>query len=232
MLMRVKKFLRSRGYDLIRYHSFYDSVLKPMGIATILDIGANVGEFSKDMRTLFPSAQIYAFEPLADCFAVIGQKMQGDEKFQALNVALGEVAGDTVINRSSFHPSSSLLPMAQLHKDAYPKSKDSIEEKIQIMRLDDALAGKALATPLFIKMDVQGYEDKVINGGPHTLAQASVLQIETSFVQLYEGQPLFNDICQLVQGLGFSYAGETAQHYDKQDHLIYQDSIFVRLPVL
>ena len=228
MLLKIKKMLRSRGYDVVRYHSFYDSALRPMGIQTIFDIGANTGEFSKEMRALFPEAQIFAFEPLRDCFEQIQVKMAGDQKFQALNVALGAENGESVIQRSSFHPSSSLLPMASLHKELYPKSKDSTEEKIQVMRLDDAVKTLSIDTPLFIKMDVQGFEDKVIVGGPHTIALASVLQIETSFVPLYENQPLFDDIYQLVRNFGFTYWGETAKHYDKQDTLIYQDSIFVR----
>mgnify|MGYP003889745529 CR=1 FL=1 len=228
MLMQIKKILRSRGYDVVRYHSFYESVLAPMGIKAILDIGANTGEFSKEMRALFPDADIYAFEPLRDCFARIGENLAGDSKFRALNVALGETNGETTIQRSSFHPSSSLLKMSSLHKDLYPKSKDSTEEKIQVMRLDDAIKDMPIETPLFIKMDVQGFEDKVINGGPNTLNKASVLQIETSFVSLYEGQPLFDDIYQLVAKLGFTYAGETARHYDKSDKLIYQDSIFIK----
>ena len=226
--MRTKKSLRSRGDDGVRYHSFYDSVLRPRGIKTVLDIGANTGEFSKEMRTLFPDAHIYAFEPLKDCFDQINQKLAGDAKIHTLNVALGESNSQTTIQRSSFHPSSSLLKMSSLHKELYPKSKDATEETIQVMRLDDAMKDVSFEAPLFVKMDVQGFEDKVIKGGPDTISRASVLQIETSFVPLYEGQPLFDDIYQLVRSMGFVYRGESARHYNKQDQLIYQDSIFIK----
>lgn len=226
--MRIKKLLRRKGYDIVRYHSFFDSTLKPLGIQTVLDIGANTGEYSKEMRALLPHAQIYAFEPLHDCFARLSAALPGDERFHALNVALGDSNEEAVIQRSSFHPSSSLLPMSDLHKTLYPKSKDATEETIQVMRLDDAVQDISFETPLFIKMDVQGFEDKVIKGGPNTLAKASALQIETSFVPLYEGQPLFDDIYQLVRSMGFVYRGEVARHYNKQDQLIYQDSIFTK----
>jgi FkbM family methyltransferase len=229
MLMTIKKFLRSYGYDIIRYHSFYDRDLKPLGIQTILDIGANTGEFSKEMRTLFPDAEIYAFEPLKDCFETINTKTAGDTKFHRYNIALGETNGDSVIQRSSFHPSSSLRTMAPLHKELYPKTKDSFEEKIQIARLDDVMRDTLLKTPIFIKMDVQGFEDSVIRGGTETIEKASVLQVETSFVPLYEKQPLFGDIHAQLQALGFSYKGTSAQHRNpKTGELLYQDSIFVR----
>lgn len=226
--MRIKKALRRQGYDIVRYHSFFDSTLKPLGIKTVFDIGANTGEYSKEMRALLPHAHIYAFEPLGDCFAHLEATMHGDQRFHALNVALGDSNGESIIQRSSFHPSSSLLPMSDLHKKLYPKSKDATEETIQVMRLDDAVKDISFETPLFIKMDVQGFEDKVIKGGPNTLAKAAALQIETSFVPLYEGQPLFDDIYQLVRSLGFAYRGEVARHYNKEDQLIYQDSIFIK----
>ena len=227
--MAIKKILRSKGYDVIHYYSFYDSYLKPLGIKTVLDIGANTGEFSKEMRSLFPEADIYAFEPLKDCFDTMTKKMSGDTKFHPLNIALGETNGESVIQRSSFHPSSSLRTMAGLHKELYPKSKDSIEEKIQVMRLDDAVKNIELQTPIFIKMDVQGFEDSVIRGGHVTIQKASVLQIETAFVSLYENQPLFGDIHDQVRALGFSYKGANSSHRNqKTGELIYQDSIFVR----
>jgi len=226
--MRIKKLLRHQGYDVVRYHSFFDSTLAPMGIKTIFDIGANTGEYSKEMRTLFPAAHIYAFEPLGDCFAHLEATMHSDQRFHALNVALGDSNEESVIQRSSFHPSSSLLPMSDLHKKLYPKSKDATTENIRIMRLDDAVKDVSFETPLFIKMDVQGFEDKVIKGGLDTLAKASALQIETSFISLYESQPLFDDIYQLVRSLGFVYRGEVARHYNKEDRLIYQDSIFIK----
>ena len=227
--MTIKKFLRSKGYDIIRYYSFYDSYLKPLGIKTVLDIGANTGEFSKEMRILFPEAEIYAFEPLKDCFEATKLKMAKDAKFHAMNVALGETSGTSTIQRSSFHPSSSLRTMAQLHKDLYPKSKDSFEEEIHIERLDDVMKDISVVSPMFIKMDVQGFEDSVIRGGTETLKKASVLQVETSFVPLYENQPLFGDIHNQLTALGFSYRGTTAQHRNPNNgELLYQDSIFIR----
>jgi FkbM family methyltransferase len=227
MYMRIKKLLRTRGYDIIRYYSYPDSYLKPLGIRTILDIGANTGEFSKEMRSLFPDAHIYAFEPLKDCYTHMKERMQGDTKFTPFNMALGDTNEESVIQRSSFHPSSSLLPMADVHKKLYPKSKDSTEEKILIRRLDDVLKDEEFAAPIFIKMDVQGFEGNVIRGGPTVIQRASILQVETSFVPLYEGQPLFGDIHDQLRALGFSYQGPAASHRDPTTgRFIYQDAIF------
>lgn len=227
--MLIKKFLRQLGFDVVRHRSYYDFVLRKRGIKTVIDIGANIGLFSKEMRGMFPAATIYAFEPLADCFAKLQKNMAGDQRFVARQLALGETSGSAIIQHSSFAPSSSLLPMSELHKKIYPKSSKHTEETIVMARLDDALKDQVLESPVFIKMDVQGFEDKVIAGGHETIAKADIVQIETSFVALYEGQPLFGDILDQMRALGFAYQGEAARHYDQHGKLIYQDSIFERV---
>lgn len=229
MLMRIKRLLNRFGYDVKRHRPTFDTTVKPLGIRTVLDIGANTGKTAREFRTLFPKAHILSFEPLPGCFAKLEESMKGDPSFKAWNIALGDARGETTIEESSFHPSSSLLRMTDLHKRLYPKSAGSITRTVRIERLDDVLKGESLEPGIFVKMDVQGFEDKVIRGGTETLKKASAIQVETSFVQLYEGQPLFSDIHDLLSSLGFSYYGDLGRHYSKDtDRLIYEESLFVR----
>lgn len=228
MLMRIKNILRSFGWDIRRHHSLYDTALKHYHINTIIDIGANDGLWSKEMRSLLPTAQIYAFEPLKDCYDRLTKRFEGDQHFKAFNVALGEKDGTADLGRSSFHPSSSMRAMAPLHKELYPKSAAVTHEEVLVRRLD-SIEGLDLAPGILIKMDVQGFEDKVIAGGQKTLDKARVIIIETAFVTLYEGQPLFGDIHDQLRRLGFSYHGNCGEHYSsKTGERIYEDSVFVK----
>jgi len=227
--MAIKKVLRAFGWDIRRYHSLHDTVLKHHDIQTILDIGANDGHWAQEMRSLFPDAQIYAFEPLKDCFERVVARFEGDALFKAFNVALGDNDGSAEIERSSFHPSSSLRPMAKLHKELYPKSASVTREKIAVRRLDSMANELVLKRGVLVKMDVQGFEDKVIIGGKNVFSQAGVVISEVSFVELYENQPLFGDIHDALRELGFSYRGNCAEHFSRlTGEKIYEDSIFVR----
>ncbi|MBI5134446.1 MAG: FkbM family methyltransferase [Candidatus Taylorbacteria bacterium] len=229
ILFAIKRLANKFGYDIKLYHPHFDLVLKEHGIKTVIDIGANNGQFALDIRSRLPGARIISFEPLSDCYEELQAKMAGDGGFQALNLALGDVKGDVEIHRSAFSPSSSLLPMADLHKKMYPKSVETRKEKIQVERLDDVIRNIAVEGPLLVKLDVQGYEDKVIAGGKETLSLANMILIETSFKTLYEGQPLYKDIYALLASLGFSYYGNNGQHWDpKTGELVYEDSIFVK----
>ncbi|MEK7628440.1 MAG: FkbM family methyltransferase [Patescibacteria group bacterium] len=227
--MPLKRFLRRFGYDIRRYHSLSDTVLRHHDIKTVLDIGANDGHWSAEMRLLLPRAQIYAFEPLADCFKRTDTTLHGNSRAKAFHMALGAEDGSTEIERSSFHPSSSLRRMTQLHKDLYPKSAESTREKITIRKLDSIMKDLELTPNILIKMDVQGYEDKVIEGGKETFRKAKVVITEAAFDPLYVDQPLFGTIHDMLSVLGFSYHGNCAEHFSpKTGKRLYEDSVFIR----
>ena len=229
LIMTIKQFLRSRGYDVVKYHSFWDDVAAPRGIQTILDIGANEGVFVRSMRKRFPHARIISFEPLRDCYETLISVMAGDTNFEAHHTALGEHPGQTVIHRSASHPSSSLLPMDALHKELYPGSAEHQDETITVERLDTVLGNVDLKKPILVKIDVQGFEANVIRGGSAVLSKADIVLVENSFVTLYEGQALFGEIHDLLTKLGFSYRGRSETHYNtKTKEPLYEDSIFIR----
>lgn len=224
-----KKILNSFGYDIKKYHNFYDDVLVPLQPTTILDIGANTGNYAKEMHQRFPNATIYAFEPLADCYKSLEATANAHKNIHPLPFALGSKNETTMIQKSSFHPSSSLLAMNDLHKELYPKSSASTEEQITIKRLDDCSSELALTEPLFIKMDVQGFEIEVIAGGADTIAKASVLLVENAYVRFYDGQPLAADLIHQLHQLGFDYFGAAHIHYHKTKKVpLYEDSVFMR----
>lgn len=232
MLLALKRVLRKLGFDVVRYHPIFDIVLKKYAIDTVIDVGANNGQFALDIHARLPSATIYSFEPLHDTYKELVENLKDVPTFRAFNVGLGDAAETKTIFRSSFSPSSSLLPMTDLHKKLYPKSAGATPETITIRKLNDVASGMNLNGNVLVKLDVQGYEDKVLRGGTEVLRHAKVLVTEVSFVTLYEGQPLFNDIYTIARELGFTYAGSRERHYSSQTgELLYEDSIFVKQAV-
>ena len=201
--------------------------LKGQQIRTVLDIGANVGQFAAEIRRLLPETFIYSFEPLRDAHAALVSRMGSDRNFKAFNFALGDNESQAVINRSTYSPSSSLLPMADLHKAAWPKTAESETEEIEVRRLDSL--DLSLEPNLLVKIDVQGFEDKVIAGGRETISGAACIITEVSFEMLYDGQPLFDDIYRMLLEMGFEYRGNWDQLPDPHDDKPLQaDAIFVK----
>lgn len=229
IVMGIKKVLRHFGVDIITYHSFWDDIARPREYKTVLDIGASDGSSARILREYFPTAEIHSFEPLKSSYEKLLRNMAGDKRFHAYNMALGEREEETEIYHSDSEASSSLLSMASLHKVLYPGSATHTKERISVRQLDTILSGTDLEKPLLVKIDVQGFENRVIRGGAKTLREADTIVIENSFVTLYENQALFGEIHTLLQSLGFSYHGRSETHYNqKTKESIYEDSIFIK----
>lgn len=195
---------------------------------TILDIGANEGQFAGMIRGVCPDATIISFEPLPACCPALEKVVDtiGNARFS--NIGIGDRNGAMDMFLSSSSPSSSMLSMNRTHKIEWPESSENRPVSVQTRRLDNAVDLSAMKRPFTIKMDVQGAEDKVIAGGVETIRQAEVVVIETSFVSLYNGQPLFDDIYEQMKSLGFIYRGALDTSWSNNENLILQeDSVFI-----
>ena len=220
--------LRRKGLPLAGYGTLRRPWLRDFGFRTILDIGANDGQFAAAAHAVFPDAAIYSFEPIPDCFAKLTKTMAGVPNFKAFNLGLGAASGEMQINRSDFSPSSSFRPMAGLHKSAYPHTAHSVPLTVRVETLDGVAKGLELAEPLLVKMDVQGYEDQVLAGGGDTARRAAAIITEVSYETLYDRQPLFDAIYRAITGMGFLYKGSLEQAEDSAGRALFADGIFVR----
>jgi FkbM family methyltransferase len=209
--------------------------LERLRINTILDCGANTGQFYGLARTLWPRAKIYSFEPLPGAYDILSRRCSNDPNLFTYRYAISDKAGQLDFNVSSFDQSSSALVMADLHKECFPFSADHNAIRVEAVTLDEIVERAIeLGDSLLVKFDVQGFEDKAIRGAEKTLKQAKVCFIETSFQQLYLGQPLFIDILNQMSGLGFTYFGNTfgVLAHPENGSPLEEDSIFVSQSVL
>jgi methyltransferase, FkbM family len=200
------------------------------GIKTIVDIGANDGLFAKKMRSLLPGAFIYSFEPLQEPYDKLCDHFKHDKSFKGFKFALGKANEQLPIHLNEYSPSSSFLPMKEKHKEHFDFTvHEQIVQNIDIKRLDDVAPQLNLQDPVFIKIDVQGFEKQVIEGGIDTVKKADIVVMEMSFESLYEGSPLFDEMYQLMKEIGFRYQGNYEQLYSPVDGSILQcDAIFFK----
>ena len=221
---------RKIGFNPATYRKLTGTYFQQAGIQTIIDIGANDGQSVLMFRSVFPQAVIHAIEPLPGCFERMKQNTAGMSNLHLYHMAIGNETGTVVMEENEYSPSSSVLAMGEKHVQNFPYANQRTPITVSIDTLDNLLAVKEFSGSVLINIDVQGYEKAVIEGGGSVLARASVLLVEVSFEELYEGQPLFGDICSALMTLGFRYAGSFDQLASPiTGHILQQDAIFIRL---
>lgn len=198
-----------------------------------MDVGAHAGQFARWISGIFPQARIYCFEPLPDPYAQlrIWADGQAGGRVSTFNVALGDRDADAVMQvHVDYTYSSSLLPATELTDALFPETRRRAPLPVKQERLDGLVERHRLdlKSDLLIKLDVQGFEDRVIAGGPHTFRHARACMIEVDLDQLYTGQPRFLDLVRALDELGLEYAGNLDQYYAPDGHVIYADAVFLR----
>lgn len=220
---------RKAGCYFELYSQVYRLFAQGIKPNTILDIGANRGMFSRCSHFIYPDAQIIAFEPLKDCFDELNKLKNSIENFESYNIAISDHQKKTVIHRSSYDYSSSLLEMGEIHKNAFPYSAKENLEVVQVETLDSILSGKAIKKPILMKIDVQGNEGAILDGATKTLEKTDYLLCELSFFQLYNQQLLFSEIYQKITSLGFHFYGQLGElQHPKTKAALQIDALFKR----
>jgi FkbM family methyltransferase len=169
---------------------------------TIIDVGAAVGEFTNAARFVFPTATIYAFEPIPEFFLILQHSAQKIYDVFTFNFALASEDKISSFYLNEFAFSSSLLPMTKLHKDIFPHTQNDSITTVKCKRLD-SIKEITIRKPVFLKIDVQGAEIDVMQGGEHILKDVDVVQLEVSFEPLYEGQAQYAEVVSYMSKMGF-----------------------------
>ncbi|MGS1126580.1 FkbM family methyltransferase [Rhodanobacter sp. UC4437_H4] len=210
--LAVRNVARYVGIDIRRYRPKNTDLgrlalmLADQKVDLVFDVGANTGQFAKTLRAMGYQGRLVSFEPLTDAHAQLSHASRHDtEWIIAPRGAIGDQDAEINIHVSGNSVSSSALNMLDSHAAAAPESSYIGIERVQQSRLDTvAEQYMESGNTAFIKIDTQGYEDRVLDGATTLLPRVTGMQLELSFVPLYEGQKLFSDLVERLRSLGFS----------------------------
>ena len=148
-----------------------------------------------------------------------------------INCAIGDVEGSLEMIKHDVHTSSSsFLKTTARCELYYPETKAKSAIKVACETLDTAVArfANGLQPEILIKVDVQGYEARVIQGGKETFLKSKVAILEVSLVPLYESQPTFAQIVKMMDELEFNYVGSLEQICNEDGLLLSIDAVFFK----
>jgi len=192
-------FLRTR----VAASTEHDAILDGLNLDTVVDIGANRGQFALCIRRLFPQAQIFSFEPLQKPAITYRKTFERDRRARLFNKAIGASSGSAAMHVSRWDVSSSLLPFAQAQHDNFPLTEESGLEIVSLAPLSACLDASAIGPRALLKLDVQGFELTALQGCEDLLDRFRFVYVEASFIELYVGQALATDVISYLLSKNF-----------------------------
>lgn len=169
--------------------------LRPESIGTVLDVGANEGQFIKVAQVLFPQASILAFEPNPHLARSLQSLLSARGNGAVLPIACGRKSAMLPLHLPKFSPAASLLPATALRIPGFPSLEAEGTIEVKVERLDHAVrASPLLHAPYLLKIDVQGFELEVLEGAIGILPDVAVILCEVNTVPFYAGQAGFEQI--------------------------------------
>ena len=185
----------------------HQELLAALGPSLVVDVGANRGQFSLDVRRALPDARVVAFEPLTPEADLYEQVFASTPTHVLHRVALSSAPGSTTFHVSAARDSSSLLPIGDRQSAVFPGTEEVATQIVEVRTLDDFADELASDGPALLKIDVQGAELEVVRGADATLGSFRWIYLEMSFVELYDGQPLADTMIDELRDRGFRLAG-------------------------
>jgi FkbM family methyltransferase len=233
----IKRLLRNAGYTASRYDPRRDSdavrqrLLESASINTVLDVGANSGQYGEQLRRCGYQGKIVSFEPLSSVFVQLQKRAAGDALWHTERCALGDREEVSSINISGASASSSLLDMLPRHTEIAPRTGYIGSEQVTVHRLDSLFDCHVVpGDRVFLKIDTQGFTSRVLEGAEHSLGKVQGLEVELSVAALYAGEPLIHEILSLLYNKGFAvYSLEPEMFDDTSWQQVQMNGLFQRI---
>jgi FkbM family methyltransferase len=191
----VRKFVRSRGFDMIHY-SPWENLFKAFQIDLIFDVGANVGQTYESFRWAGFKGPICSFEPNPEMFAIL-EKKSGDS-WQRMQYALSSQSGQLKFYITNNSNSCSL----QVPTDGQFKVIKEIT--VPALRLDELWVKEGFtAKNIFLKVDAEGHDLEVIKGAYAIMDRIPLIMAEVSSLPRYQGELPLHEFVNSMASMGY-----------------------------
>ena len=229
----VNNLVRKAGFDIRRFPTrdqrMLIKYLEDNKVQDCFDVGANTGQYAQLLRSMGFKGKIFSFEPQAKAFERLSKKASGNSKWAVHNIGLGDLDCKSVINVSKNSVSSSFLDINPLLTDVAPETNYVSREEIQVHKVDTFIKETGFNNRLFLKIDAQGFESKILAGAEEYFHKIYALQLELACVSLYSGETLFDEMKLSIESKGFYLSSLESGFADiKTGRLLQVEAVFLR----
>jgi FkbM family methyltransferase len=207
----------------------HEAVLGSLELRTVVDVGANRGQFSLFALHSYPRATIISLEPLSEPAMRFRRVFAGERRVTLHHAALGPNSGQSTMHVSGHDDSSSLLPITAAQGKLFRGTEEVRTETVRIAPLSELLGNESIDEPALLKLDVQGYELEALRACEELLERFEFVCAEGSFIELYQGQVLADDLIAWLRARGYALVCVYGTVSDKLGRAVQADMLFKRL---
>ncbi len=173
-------------------------------ISNIIDVGANDGTYSEFLADIFPNAQIYALEPMADMYLKSKSLLADKRNTEVVNIGLHKEEGTISLYNSLDEHNNQISTSYKEGLVDFYHVQQLKEYKIEVDTLDRFCENRNISILDFLKIDVEGGELDVLNGAKSLLENAGIKIIQFEFNDFNTSSRTFlKDFYQMLSGYNF-----------------------------
>jgi len=200
----------------------------------IFDVGANVGDITKEYSLLFPNSKIFCFEPIPNTFEGLKKRYENQNNIQCYPYAVGENEKDVSIFETTDSANSSLLkPTKFISKSTEREMAESVAIKnthqVKQITLNSFCKKNKIQHIDLLKLDIQGTELQALEGVSDLLDEQKIdiIYTEVQFANIYEGQCYYHDVASFLYKKNYKLFDLVYIVKGKDGKIYYGDAIFL-----
>ena len=195
--------LNSENDKLSGEDFFLKKVSAVLNDSVIVDVGANIGDYSNKARNFASTAIIYAFEPHPQTFEKLYLEAT-QNKYTALNQACSDESG--MLKLYDYEDRNNGSPHASLHREVIETIHKSASKSLEVnvITIDEFRENYKIDNIRLLKIDTEGNELKVLKGAKRTISQQLIDIIHFEFNEMnIVSKVFFKDFYHILNNYSF-----------------------------
>lgn len=196
---------------------------------SIMDIGAHRGEFALRAGAYFEPSRIWLVEADPSMVEMLNRDFSGRAGWTILHSAVSDVTGEVELRINEHRESSSILPIEEISAHTFGKEMKEVDKVVvPALSLDDLFDQQGISSVDLLKVDIQGAERLLIEGGKKALTRTRAIYLEVNFERFYSSAPLFAEIDGLLRDAGFKLRSFHENRLGSDGALAYANALYIQ----
>lgn len=196
----------------------------------VVDLGAYLGEFTDAACRVLGARRVVLVEADPESAANLVKKYASQPACEVVQAAITDRSGPVELRINTHRDSTSILPITELAAETFGRPMSELRSvRVPGLSLDELFESCGLTRVALLKVDIQGAERQMIEGGERALAGVQSLYIEVCFEEFYEGSSDFHELDQMLRKLGFKLRSFHENRLGADGCLAYANALYLRL---